>query len=52
MTMDKTDMVIEREDDSGTESGAPDPNDNTVYIRIAVTDLKLQVSIDFVDVGD
>ena len=44
MTMDNTDTVSEREEDSGIESSAADPNDNTVYIRIAVTDLKVQVS--------
>ena len=42
--MDNTsDVVSERGDDSGIESSAPDPTDNNVYIRIAVSDLKIQV---------
>ena len=39
-----SDLASEREDDSGIESSAPDPTDNTVYIRVAVPDLKTQVS--------
>lgn len=43
--MDNTsDVVSEREDDSGIESTAPDPTDTNLYIRIAVPDLKIQVS--------
>ena len=37
------DQASEREDDSGIESSAPDPTDSTVYIRVAIPDLKLQV---------
>ena len=43
--MDNTsDAASEREDDSGIESSVPDPADSTVYVRVAVPDLKIQVS--------
>ena len=41
-----SDAASEREDDSGIESSAPDPADNTVFIRIGVPELKVQVNDD------
>ena len=40
-----SDGASEREDDSGIESSAPDPADNTVFIRIGVPELKVQVRL-------
>ncbi len=40
-----SDAASEREDDSGIESSAPDPQDNTVFIRIGVPELKVQVRV-------
>ena len=40
-----SDAASEREDESGIESSAPDPADNTVFIRIGVPELKVQVTV-------
>ena len=36
-------LGLEREDDSGIESGAHEPSESTVYIRINIPELKLEV---------
>ena len=46
MSMDMTgDQSSEREEDSGIESSAPEPSDNTVFLRISVPEFKVQVNI-------